>query len=93
MARSLQNVSVVSTSQSKLIGSGFNVDNISVIFVYSSSLIVLFVLISIDKDSFVGRLLYLLTNLYISVNNNFSNLSVKYSSLIKGKTFLQYSSL
>ena len=52
--RSLQNFSVVSTSQSRLTGSGSNVDNISVIFLYSSSLILLFVLISIDKDSFVG---------------------------------------
>ena len=81
--RSLQNFSVVSTNQSKLTQSGSNVDNISVIFLYSSSLILLFVLISIDKDSFVGRLLYLFTNLYISVNNIFSNLSEKYSSLIK----------
>ena len=89
IARSLQKVSVVSTNHSKLTGSGFNVPNISVIFLYSSSVIVRLLLISIDKDSFVGRLLYLLTNLYISANNNFSSLSEKYSSLMKGKTFLQ----
>ena len=69
--RSLQNFSVVSTNQSKLTGSGFKVDNISVTFLYSSSLIFLLLLISIDKDSFVGRLLYLFTNLYISENNTF----------------------
>ena len=93
MARSLQNFSVVSTNHSRLIGSGFNVDNISVIFLYSSSFTDLLLLISIDRDSFVGRLLYLFTKLYISVNSNFSNLSEKYSSLMKGKTFLQYFSL
>ena len=63
IALSLQNLSVVSTNHSKLIGSGFNVDNTSVIFLYSSSFTLLVPLISIDKASFVGRLLYLLTNL------------------------------
>ena len=49
--------------------------------------------LDIDKDSFVGRLLYLSTKRYISENNNPSSLSAKYSSLMKGKTFLVYSSL
>ena len=63
MARSLQNFSVVSNNHSVFTGSLFNVDNISVIFLYSSSLTFLLELISIDNDSLVGRLLYLSTNL------------------------------
>ena len=57
--RSLQNFSVVSTNQSKFNFFGFNVDNISVIFLYSSSLILLFVLISIDKRFFCRKIVIL----------------------------------
>ncbi len=57
------NINTVSYANAPAYLGGPNVDNISVIFLYSSSLTFLLELISMVNASFVGRLLYLSTNL------------------------------